>query len=284
MTFHSSKHFGSHFFYDINEYIDFFQQHFHPKTTAILASADTVISVIYLLLCTLFPSHKAFYWYAAGLREDYRGRGIFTKFAKEVCHQSAKKGSYNLCVPVDPLWELYRKIGLVQTYTVSEKQYFSDGIPNVSAIQITLAQPADYQNRFYFADSTIWSDQAIRYAFQKNQLYGEKGLHITCGIRDYVAFACWKEDTLFLDYIDLTEAVFETCKTEIIDYLQCQALFLRSHPKKEAAHQVPVGLTDHPNISPPVIPSIFTGRNTKGIAACFEIPKPVRCLSPSNFN
>ena len=119
-------------FSDPNEYIDFFmKKRFRADFCAILEENREVVGMIHLLPCLIEPKQKALYWYAAGIRSDYRNKGLFRKFSIHVKKEANNLGYRNLCVPAQGLEEFYKSIGFSSEYVAEDKIFDKDDLDNI---------------------------------------------------------------------------------------------------------------------------------------------------------
>lgn len=103
---------------DPENYVDFFFQNGFGKCKCICEETDgLILGVLYLFKCNIVPDGKpAYYWYAGGVRRDFRGRGIYRKIVSEAFRLAEEENRISLCFPAPGLENFYKKKGMSDDY------------------------------------------------------------------------------------------------------------------------------------------------------------------------
>ncbi len=214
-------------FQDPDEYIQLYlKERFDPNFTAILEDDREVVGMIHLLPCMLSPNQKAFYWYAAGIREEFHNRGYFRMFTQKILHETQRLGYANFCVPAPGLERVYQKYGFTYPFHVTEC-YFT-GAFSSQRYKISSATPEDFLTAFPEKGSTKWGLSSIQYAFLENEFCGGCAIKISNDKESYVALAIKKDFGYLIDSTNLTVKTMERCQNAVLDYLNCEKVLFRS--------------------------------------------------------
>ena len=229
-------------FSDPDEYIDFYMtKRFRADFCAVLEVNREVVGMIHLLPCVINPNQKALYWYAAGIRSDYRNKGLFRKFSMLVKNKANDLGYRNLCVPAQGLEPFYKSIGFTSEYISDDKIFErSDVEENQYNFLFEKAFAADFlmQSGSVFGD-LIWDFDAVKYAIEENIYCDGKVLKFQFEDKTYVFFAICKDDGILIDCHNMSEEIFIRAKNSIFDLLKTDRLIFRTQ-----GNQKIVGLSD----------------------------------------
>lgn len=229
-------------FDDEDTYIEFyFNKRFSPKYTALLEIDEEIVGMIHLLPCRIAPDRKALYWYAAGIRRDMRGNGLFRYLASHVLAAAGNRGFVNVCMPAPGLEKMYQALGFSHAYTAMDQRYCKNKEENITlgTALILPAKVRDFENLPIEIGDTIWDHSAIQYAFEENLLCDGHQIKIQYRNHTYFCFAIKKEDHFLLDNHNISPEIMIEIKGAIMNYLSCESILLRQEGKEKI-----VGLCD----------------------------------------
>ncbi len=217
-------------FGDSEAYIDFYLEHkYDPNKTVLLEVDNMVIGMAHLLPCTLRPKQKALYWYAVCIDEKMRNKGYFRHLVTEVLKETKRRGFVNLCVPAPGLESVYQKMGFHNSYLADDIAFVRENsnFPS-NKTSFLKANPEDFINLFREEGSTVWSLDAIHYAFEENEYTGGKQIKFQFEGKTYFAFAINKENHYLIDYHNISQNVFEKIKYDLFTELNCEKILFRA--------------------------------------------------------
>lgn len=211
------------------EYIDFYMQRKFPDCfCAVLEIDKEIVGMVHLLPCTVVPNKKAFYWYAAGIRSDFRNKGLFRSFTEHVIKHTRDAGYKNICVPAKGLERFYRSIGFSFSYTATDRIYKRIDIEKQSDYFLfENATADDFLQMQHEKGDVSWDHAALQYAIEENSYCNGKALKFYNDGRTLCFFALKKENSFLIDYHNLTQKDFEKIKSSLFDLLNCEQIVFR---------------------------------------------------------
>ncbi len=217
-------------FGDPCEYIDFYlNERFSSAYCAILEDKGTVVGMIHLIPCIIYPDQKALYWYAAGIHSSRRNEGLFRMMTETVKQKINDAGYKNICVPAPGLEKFYRSIGFSFAYTVSDEFfYFNQVTAKTEDLSIYQAKAKDFIQAENNIGDTIWNESALQYAIKENLFCAGKALQIEINSEKLHCFAIKKENGFLIDYHNITRSDFLKIKKYLFTYLNCDQLIFRT--------------------------------------------------------
>ena len=232
-------------FHDPYDYIDFFIEYrFNSEHCVVMEDGDQLIGMIHLLPCNVEPEQKALYWYAAGIRTDYRNRGLFKKFAEYVKKGTNDLGISNLCVPAEGLERLYRSLGFTHAYTAKDLMFTNESFPvpqSEMRADISEANPEDFFFLKRMWGDTVWTLDAIQYAIDENKYCEGRCLKIISDGKIFCCFAIKKDNCFLIDNHNMSIKDFDDIKGSLFNILNCQKIVLRINGDEKT-----IGLADTP--------------------------------------
>lgn len=163
-------------FQEKKEAVDlFFEKIFAPEITYVATQGDSLISMLYLLPCSI-NGHSACYLYGAATCVECRGQGIMANlidFALNNC-------GAEICVLLpasESLYNYYEKFGFKSLF-VGYKQLDRKELNAISKPyqlqELFVSGYCGIRNRVLKKDFLFWNNKHIDFSFKYNELYGAK--------------------------------------------------------------------------------------------------------------
>lgn len=203
----------------------FFLKKFKPNKCTVCEVDSKVVASLYMLdvyISIEGSVEKAYYLYAAGTLPEYRGRGYMKSlisYANIIQFYRGKK--YSILLPAnDSLYDYYKILGY--------KKFFKSGFLELSNLQMKnyirnidiLNENVDFEKvsllRYKLcvnnSGSIVWEEQAIKYAFEINNI--GKGENIVLSNGDYAICNLSSNSLNIIEFIS-TEKNFYNLMTKI---------------------------------------------------------------------
>ena len=218
-------------FEDSNKYIEFFfNRRWNPKFTPLLIKNNEIIGMAHLLPCVLQPKQNALYWYAVGIRGDYRNQGCFRYLVTTLLQESQAAGHANLCRPRQGLENVYKKYGFSFSYYGNRSQFHQKN--NVTANKTNVFfEPAITRDFFLNQPkegTTLWNLDDIQYAMDENALCGGSAVKITFDNKKYHSLISIKNKTILFHNTNLTADIMGQIQNDIYEKYFCNEIILNS--------------------------------------------------------
>lgn len=231
-------------FQDDSKYVsEFYDQMLSDIRIALWIQNNEIIGMIHLIPCIISPDQKAYYWYAAGIKKEHRGKGIFTEFATQLLNLLNGEGIESVCVPVNGLYGMYEKLGFDHMYLADDFYYCDDKLEQ--KIQFRQANPFDFQQNKFPRGSTLWSDNHIKYAIDENSKSNGFQLKFQFEDKQYSCFIIYSHGEYRIDYHNIERNVMNQIQGDFLNYLHVDHITIR-YPNGTKA----VALSTSSNVNP----------------------------------
>ena len=213
-------------FHDNQKYVsEFYEEMLSDIKIALWIMNNDIIGMIHLLPCIISPGQKAYYWYAAGIKKEHRGKGIFSEFATQLLNLLKGEGIESLCVPNDGLFEMYEKLGFVHRYLADDFCYSDYKL--YRKIQFNRANQFDFEQNSFPRGSTIWSENHIKYAIEENSKSSGFELKFQFKEKQYSCFIILSHGEYRIDFHDIDRDVMNQIQGDFLNYLQVDHIIAR---------------------------------------------------------
>ena len=234
-------------FHDEKEYLDlFFQYRFQPNLTKLLIIGTEVAGMIHLLPCKIAPNQDAYYWYAVGISEKFRGNGYFHKFVDAVLEENKKFGYANVCKPRKGLEALYQKHGFIYPYYEKEIAFTREITEKNNQIKIEAGEPKDFVFETVSHGTTIWDLKSIEYAIKENEFCDGKTMRFQINEENYFSLAIHSERGWILNHGNVSEIAASIAKDSILGFLKTDQFILKITDRNSNTFENISGLSDSP--------------------------------------